>query len=131
MEWPEEATQGLLDDLKIQTANLFQQYDQAEDRIAFLHDKIQNQLKHAQPLEYMDRAFWTAENLQALRDRNTQAGQNIYPLENLPTAGPANDKRPFYDFCSYEYEEGVTHVLHPKEVTKLMALTCCRLLVSS
>ena len=131
MEWPEEATQGLLDDLKIQTANLFEEYDQAEDRIAFLHDKIQNQLKHAQPLEYMDRAFWTAENLQALRDRNTQAGQNIYPLENLPTAGPANDKRPFYDFCSYEYEEGVTHVLHPKEVTKLMALTCCRLLVSS
>ena len=91
MEWPEEATQGLLDDLKIQTANLFEEYDKAEDRIAFLHDKIQTQLKQAQPLDYMDRGYWKGENLQALRDRNTQAGHTIYPIENLPQAGPAND----------------------------------------
>ncbi len=57
MEWPEEAIGRLLQDLKIQTANLFDEYDKAEDRIAFLHDKIQTQLKQAQPLPYMDRAY--------------------------------------------------------------------------
>ncbi len=130
MEWPETATDGLLQDLKIHTAN-FEEYDKADDRIAFLHEKIQTQLRNAQPLDYMNRAYWTAENLQALRDRNTQAGSTIYPIDNLPQAGPVNDKRYFYDWCAYEYEEGVTHVLQPEEITKLMALTCCRLLVSS
>ena len=131
MEWPETATDELLQDLKIHTANLFEEYDKAEDRIAFLHEKIQTQLRHAQPLDYMHRAYWTKENIQALHDRNEQAGSIIYPIDNLPQAGPINDKRHFYDWCAYEYEEGVTHVLQPEEITKLMALTCCRLLVSS
>ena len=131
MEWPETATDELLQDLKIHTANLFEEYDKAEDRIAFLHEKIQTQLRHAQPLDYMHRAYWTKENIQALHDRNEQAGSIIYPIDNLPQAGPINDKRHFYDWCAYEYEEGVTHVLQPDEITKLMALTCCRLLVSS
>ena len=131
MEWPETATDELLHDLKMHTANLFEEYDRATDRIAFLHEKIQTQLRHAQPLDYMHRAYWTKENIQALHDRNEQAGSIIYPIDKLPQAGPINDKRPFYDWCTYEYEEGVTHVLQPEEITKLMALTCCRLLVSS
>ena len=131
MEWPETATDELLQDLKMHTADLVEEYDQATDRIAFLHEKIQTQLRHAQPLDYMHRAYWTKENIQALHDRNEQAGSIIYPIDNLPQAGPINDKRPFYDWCTYEYEEGVTHVLQPEEITKLMALTCCRLLVSS
>ena len=59
MEWPEEATDDLLQTLKLQTADLFQAYDHAEDKIAFLHDKIRHQLQEAQPLPYMKRAFWS------------------------------------------------------------------------
>ena len=49
MEWPEDATDDLLQTLKLQTADLFQAYDQAEDKIAFLHDKIRTQLQEANP----------------------------------------------------------------------------------
>ena len=131
MEWPEEATDALLQDLKLQTAQLFEAYDQATDQIAFLHEKIQSQLMKAQPLPYMQRAYWTDENLTELKNRNEQAGAEIYPLSQLPQTGPANAKKYFFDWCQYTYEEGVTNVLEPKDVTKLMALTCCRLIVSS
>ena len=131
MEWPEDATDDLLQTLKLQTADLFQAYDQAEDKIAFLHDKIRTQLQEAQPLPYMKRAFWSQDHIAELEARNHQAGAEIYAINLLPKAGPAHDKRPFYDWCAYEYEEGVTHVLKPEQVTKLMALTCCRLLVST
>lgn len=131
MEWPEEATDALLQELKLHTAQLFQEYDRAEGRIAFLHEKIQTQLMNAQPLLYMQRAFWTKDNLEELQRRNEQAGSVIYPLSQLPQTGPANDKRHFFDWCPYDYEEGVTHVLAPTDVTKLMALTCCRLIVAS
>lgn len=52
MEWPEEATDELLQNLKLHTAQLFDAYDKAEDRIAFLHDQIRAQLQQAQPLPY-------------------------------------------------------------------------------
>ena len=131
MEWPEEATDDLLQTLKLQTADLFNAYDQAEDKIAFLHDQIRTQLQDAQPLPYMTRAFWSPDHIAELEARNQQAGSEIYAIHLLPKAGPVHDKRPFYDWCAYEYEEGVTHVLKPEQVTKLMALTCCRLLVST
>jgi len=114
-----------------QTAELSKAYDQSEDKIAFLHDQIRSQLQHAQPLPYMKRAFWTRDNIAELEATNQQAGAEIYAINLLPKAGPVNDKRPFYDWCAYEYEETVTHVLEPNQVTKLMALTCCRLLVST
>ena len=79
----------------------------------------------------MKRAFWSPDHIAELEARNHQAGSEIYAIHLLPKAGPAHDKRPFYDWCAYEYEEGVTHVLKPEQVTKLMALTCCRLLVST
>lgn len=49
MEWPEEATDELLQTLKLQTAEIFEAYDKADDRIAFLHEQIRTQLQHAQP----------------------------------------------------------------------------------
>ena len=40
--------------------------------------------------------------LAALEARNEQAGAAIYPITQLPQAGPANAKKYFYDWCSYE-----------------------------
>ena len=74
----------------------------------------------------------TSQSLRLATSR--QDGDLRHPfvaIHLLPKALPTGDKRPFYDWCAYEYEEGVTHVLKPEQVTKLMALTCCRLLVST
>ena len=131
MEWPEDATDDLLQTLKLQTADLFQAYDKAEDKIAFLHDKIQTQLRDAQPLPYMKRAFWDQDHIAELEARNIQAGSETYAIHCCPRPDLPVTREPFYDWCAYEYEEGVTHVLKPEQVTKSMALTCCRLLVST
>lgn len=61
----------------------------------------------------MQRSFWTKENLAELEARNTHTGASIYPLTQLPQAGPADAKQYFYDWCAYECEEGVTYMSLP------------------
>jgi len=56
LEWLKEATDNLLQTLKLQTAELFGAYDKSEDKIAFFHDQIRSQLQHAQSLSY-ERSF--------------------------------------------------------------------------
>ena len=131
MEWPEETTDKLFNDLKIHTAELFKAYDSAEDRIQFLHDAIRDQLRQAQRLPYMTRTAWPEDHLRELEYRNQQANFELYRIQDLPTFGPADKKIPFYDWCHYKYTEGETQVLSPQQVTKIMALTFCRMMVAS
>ena len=131
MEWPEETTDQLLNNLKIHTADLLKGYDAAEDRIGFLHDAIRDQLKHAQKLQYMRQEAWPPSHLEELQNRNQQANFELYLVQDLPTFGPANNKIPYYDWCAYKYTEGETEVLAPKQVTKIMALAFCRMMVAS
>ena len=130
MEWPEEDTDDLINTLKLHTAQLFKEYEEANDRITFLHEAIRDQLRHAQKLPYMTRTEWDPTHLQELANRNQQANFELYRISDLPTFGPPDKKVPFYDWCHYHYTPGVTKILQPKEITKLMALTLCRMLVS-
>ena len=99
MEWPEETTDQLLNHLKLHTADLLKGYDEAEDRIGFLHKAIRDQLQHAQKLQYMRREPWPPSHLEELKNRNLQANFELYRIQDLPTFGPAGNRAPYYDWC--------------------------------
>ena len=78
MEWPEKDTESFIDQLKLITDNLLQGYQDAEDKVAYLHAQIHLRIRKTQKLPYMQRAAWTQHNIDDINDRNSQSGSNKY-----------------------------------------------------
>ena len=91
MEWLEKDTQPFLDQLRIITAELLKGYDQALDKVAYLHQQIHLRIRKTQRLPYMTWETWTPENIETITARNTQAGTNKYKNWNYyPRNGTAD-----------------------------------------
>ena len=123
MEWPEKDTEPFLDQLKLITANLLQGYQDAEDKVAYLHAQIHLRIRKTQKLPYMQRAAWTQHNIDDINDRNSQSGSNKYKLQLLPQQWDSRlgKKTYYYDYFPYKCDQTAT-ILSPADVTDLLAL---------
>ena len=123
MEWPEKDTEPFLDQLKLITDNLLQGYQDAEDKVAYLHAQIHLRIRKTQKLPYMQRAAWTQHNIDDINDRNSQSGSNKYKLQLLPQQWDSRlgKKTYYYDYFPYKCDQTAT-ILSPADVTDLLAL---------
>ena len=123
MEWPEKDTGPFLDQLKLITDNLLQGYQDAEDKVAYLHAQIHLRIRKTQKLPYMQRAAWTQHNIDDINDRNSQSGSNKYKLQLLPQQWDSRlgKKTYYYDYFPYKCDQTAT-ILSPADVTDLLAL---------
>ena len=123
MEWPEKDTESFLDQLKLITDNLLQGYQDAEDKVAYLHAQIHLRIRKTQKLPYMQRAAWTQHNIDDINDRNSQSGSNKYKLQLLPQQWDSRlgKKTYYYDYFPYKCDQTAT-ILSPADVTDLLAL---------
>ena len=123
MEWPEKDTEPFMDQLKLITDNLLQGYQDAEDKVAYLHAQIHLRIRKTQKLPYMQRASWTQHNIDDINDRNSQSGSNKYKLQLLPQQWDSRlgKKTYYYDYFPYKCDETAT-ILSPADVTDLLAL---------
>ena len=123
MEWPEKNTAPFMEQLKLITDNLLQGYQDAEDKVAYLHAQIHLRIRKTQKLPYMQRASWTQHNIDEINDRNSQSGSNKYKLQLLPQQWDSRlgKKTYYYDYFQYKCDETAT-ILSPADVTDLLAL---------
>ena len=123
MEWPEKDTESFLDQLKLIIDNLLQGYQDAEDKVAYLHAQIHLRIRKTQKLPYMQRAAWTQHNIDDINDRNSQSGSNKYKLQLLPQQWDSRlgKKTYYYDYFPYKCDQTAT-ILSPADVTDLLAL---------
>ena len=123
MEWPEKDTAPFLEQLKLITADLLKGYQDAEDKVAYLHAQIHLRIRKTQKLPYMQRAAWTQHNIDEINERNSQSGTNKYKLQLLPQQWDSRlGKKTFYhDYFPYKCDQTST-ILSPADVTDLLAL---------
>ncbi len=123
MEWPEKDTAPFIDQLKVITANLLNGYQEADDKVAYLHAQIHLRIRKTQRLSYMKRAPWTQHNIDTINDWNTQSGTNKYKLHLLPQQWDSRigKKTFYYDYFPYKCDETST-ILSPEDTTDLLAL---------
>ena len=122
MEWPEKDTAPFLEQLKLITDNLLTGYQEAEDKVAYLHAQIHLRIRKTQKLPYMQRAAWTQHNIDEINERNSQSGTNKYKLQLLPQQWDSRlGKKTFYDYFPYKCDQTST-ILSPADVTDLLAL---------
>ena len=123
MEWPEKDTAPFIEQLKLITSNLLEGYQQAVDKVSYLHGQIHLRIRKTQRLSYMKRAAWTQHNIDTINDRNTQSGTNKYKLNLLPQTwdNRLGKKSYYYDFFPYKCDETST-ILSPEDTTDLLAL---------
>ena len=123
MEWPEKDTAPFLEQLKLITDNLLKGYQDAEDKVAYLHAQIHLRIRKTQKLPYMQRAAWTQHNIDEINERNSQSGTNKYKLQLLPQQWDSRlgKKTFYYDYFPYKCDQTAT-ILSPADVTDLLAL---------
>ena len=123
MEWPEKDTAPFIDQLKVIAANLLNGYQEADDKVAYLHAQIHLRIRKTQRLPYMQRAPWTQHNIDTITDRNTQSGTNKYKLHLLPQQWDSRlgKKTFYYDYFPYKCDETST-ILSAADTTDLLAL---------
>ena len=103
MEWPEKDTEPFIDQLKLITTGLLNGYQNAIDKVAYLHQQIMLRIRKTQKLDYMSRAAWTQSNIDTITERNTQSGTNKYKLNLLPQKWDSRigKKTYYYDYFPY------------------------------
>ena len=123
MEWPEKDTAPFIDQLRLIASNLLEGYQQAVDKVSYLHGQIHLRIRKTQRLSYMKRAAWTQSNIDTINDRNTQSGTNKYKLNLLPQTWDSRvgKKAFYYDYFPYKCDETST-ILSPEDTTDLLAL---------